>query len=92
MLRATPFALLMVTASALPASADYDSGVAAYQRGDFAAAIEEWRAPAEAGEVAAQFSLGSLYFNGEGVSQDFDAAEKWFRKAAEQGHAGGQRT
>ncbi|MBO7224189.1 MAG: sel1 repeat family protein, partial [Kiritimatiellae bacterium] len=30
------------------------------------------------------------YYNGLGVQQDYAEAVKWFRKAAEQGHAGAQ--
>ena len=41
---------------------------------------------AEQGQVEAQFKLGLLYFNGEGVPKDFVRAAEWFRKAAGQGH------
>jgi hypothetical protein len=30
--------------------------------------------------------LGEIYMYGEGISQDFDEAAKWFRLAAEQHH------
>ena len=42
---------------------------------------------AEQGQAKAQFNLGVLYFNGQGVKQDFVNAKKWFEKAAKQGHA-----
>jgi len=45
---------------------------------------------AEKGDALAQFNLGSMYDNGEGVEQDFKEAVKWYRKAAEQGHANAQ--
>ncbi len=38
----------------------------------------------------AQFSLGVMYENGEGVPQDYKEAVKWYRKAAEQGYAKAQ--
>ena len=38
----------------------------------------------------AQFSLGQMYFYGNGVPQDYQEAAKWFRRAAEQGDAGAQ--
>ena len=47
---------------------------------------------AEKGDALAQFNLGSMYDNGEGVEQDFKEAVKWYRKAAEQGHANAQNT
>ena len=38
----------------------------------------------------AQFNLGVLYNDGRGVQQDYAAAALWYRKAADQGHAGAQ--
>ena len=38
----------------------------------------------------AQFRLGYMYANGEGVPKGDAEAVKWFRKAAEQGDAWGQ--
>jgi len=35
----------------------------------------------------AQFNLGTMYENGEGVAKDKKTAERWYRKAAEQGYA-----
>ena len=43
-------------------------------------------AAAEQGHMYAQFNLGSSYANGDGVPQDMVEAEKWYRKAAEQGY------
>ena len=45
---------------------------------------------AEQGEAAAQFNLGVMYYNGEGVPQDYAEAVRWFRAAAEQGEAAAQ--
>src|ERR1044071_6271403 len=42
---------------------------------------------AEAGSADAQFHLGFQYANGEGVVQSYEAAAKWYLKAAEQNHA-----
>src|SRR5258708_1302423 len=35
----------------------------------------------------AQYNLGVLYLNGQGVRQDFTQAAQWSRKAADQGFA-----
>ena len=43
-----------------------------------------------AGDAIAQFHLGGMYHLGEGVPQDFAAAAKWTRRAAEQGFAQAQ--
>jgi len=76
--------------TAAPALADFASGRAAYERGDFRAAREQWQALAEAGEPAAQAALGSLYIQGEGVPVDYGEALYWTRRAAEQGDVTGQ--
>ncbi len=39
---------------------------------------------AEEGDAAAQVRLGSLYFAGSGVRQDYGEAAVWYRKAADQ--------
>ena len=45
---------------------------------------------AEQGYAKAQFNLGLIYYNGQGVSQDYTQAVQWYRKAAEQGVAQAQ--
>jgi hypothetical protein len=45
---------------------------------------------AEGGLADAQYALGSKYENGEGVPQNYDLAEKWYRESAEQGDVFGQ--
>ncbi len=39
------------------------------------------------GNVEAQFMLGIMYQNGQGVAADINQSVKWYCKAAEQGHA-----
>lgn len=64
--------------------------VTAYQKGDFATAIRNWRSLAEQGDVSAQFNLGVMYANGQGVPQGHKEAVAWYRKAAERGDADAQ--
>ena len=45
---------------------------------------------AEAGDASAQFILGLMYDNGDGVLKDSAEAVKWYRKSAEQGNANAQ--
>ena len=66
---------------------NYDTGLNAYNSGDFTTALEVWKIVAERGDADAQFGLGYMYDNGEGVLQDYEEAAKWYRKAAEQGNA-----
>ena len=48
------------------------------------------RARAEAGDVEAQFVLGSMYEFGRGVPEDDVEAVRWYRLAADQGDADAQ--
>ena len=64
---------------------DYEEGLKAYRSNDFATALKEWRPLAEQGNAIAQFNLGLLYKNGNGVDIDEELAAKWHCKAAEQG-------
>lgn len=47
--------------------------------------VESLRQAAERGEVEAQFQLGTAYYTGMNVIQDYREAMKWYQKAAEQG-------
>ena len=84
--RGVAAALLLLVATSV-AAADFDTGVRAYNRGDYTSAFREFRALAEQGHAGAQFSLGFMYDNGEGVPEDDRQAAFWYRKAAEQGEA-----
>ena len=70
--------------------ADFDDGMAAYERGDYATALKEFRPLAEQGHVVAQFNLGVMYDHGYGVPENNTEAVKWFRKAAVQGNSKAQ--
>jgi uncharacterized protein len=86
-LLAALFLLTLAIAQPSPAAADMNEGIAAYKRGDYAAALIELRPLAEQGNSDAQFYLGIMYYNGQGVPQDYSEAVKWYRKAAGQGIA-----
>jgi hypothetical protein len=81
---------LLAALAAQPARADFATGVAAYDRGDYAAAYEAWLPLAGGGDPAAQRNIGHLYRFGFGVAQDFALAVNWYRQAAEAGLAGAQ--
>lgn len=70
---------------AVPALADVKAGADAWARGDYRAAVEQWRGPAIAGDAVAQYNLGQAYKLGRGVPVDPALAESWFRKSALQG-------
>ena len=52
--------------------------------------LDTLRQAAEQGNAAAQFSLGLMYADGEGVPKDDAEAVRWYRLAAEQGNAAAQ--
>jgi len=84
------FLALVLQFSATAARADYEAGVNAAFAGDFETAFREFSVAAEAGLDLAQYNLGILYFTGQGVEQNLDAAFKWTESAAKQGHLGAQ--
>ena len=77
--------VLSLVCPVVPAWADYHAGIAANNRGDYATALREWRPLAEQGHAVAQYSLGLLYANGQGVPKDDAQARQWYEKAAAQG-------
>jgi len=81
---------LSLVCLAVTAWAGYQAGMDAYGRGDYATALRELRPLAEQGDPAAQFYLGLLYENGDGVPRDFVKARQWYEKAAAQGEAKAQ--
>jgi TPR repeat protein len=81
-----PLALVLsIVCFAAPAWADFKTAMEAYNRGDFAKALREWRPLAEQGDASAQFYLGLSYENGDGVPRDYAIARQWYEKSAAQG-------
>ena len=58
-------------------------GATAYRGGDYALQLPL----AELGNAAAQYKLGVMYDQGQGVPQDYAQALSWYRKAADQEYA-----
>ncbi|MEO5597245.1 MAG: SPOR domain-containing protein [Novosphingobium sp.] len=77
---------ILLGGPASAAEADVKAGVDAWARGDYPTAVREWGGPASDGDADAQFNLAQAYKLGRGVPQDLGKAEKWFGKAAAQGH------
>ena len=86
-----PIALaLSLVCLVVPAWADYQAGMDANNRGDYATALREWQPLAEQGDARAQFDLALLYENGDGVPRDYAKARQWYEKSAAQGGAKAQ--
>ena len=71
---------------ASPALADVKAGVDAWGRGEYDAAVKQWRDPALKGDPDAQFNMGQAYKMGRGVKADLNVALDWYKRAAVQGH------
>lgn len=68
-------------------SGNREEGIGAYDKGDFAAAMNILKPLAEAGDAQAQNYVGYMYDNGEGVAVDYGQAARWYTLAADQGNA-----
>lgn len=82
--------LLLLSAIALPASADLAKGLDAAAAQQWREALKEFRPLAEKGDANAEVNLGNLYMRGLGVEQDYARAYHWYDKAARQGNVAGQ--
>ena len=66
------------------------AGVAAYDTEDYSAALPLLIKATEKEDPEAQYTLGRMYLNGFGVTEDADRAHELFRASAAQDHPGGQ--
>ncbi len=64
--------------------------VEAAESGDYVTALRLWRPLATQGHAYAQYNLGGMYNEGQGVPRDYAEAVKWYRKAAKQGYSQAQ--
>ena len=84
------FFLILLTAlvAAAPGAAragDFETGLAAFNAGDYTVAYTNWGPLAQSGDAKAQASLGFLYYSGKGVRRDDQQSLLWFNRAAEAG-------
>jgi uncharacterized protein len=82
--------VLSIFCLALPAWADFQAGMTAYDGEDYDTAMREWQPLAEQGDALAQYHVGLLYHKGRGVPQDDAQARKWYANAAAQGQTKAQ--
>lgn len=66
--------------------ADFDAAFAAYQAGDYRQASREFKRLAQGDHARAQYLLGLLYLQGQGVRQDPAQAINWLQRSAENGY------
>lgn len=81
----------IAAALAAPALAQsVQAGVEAWQAGNHAEAVRQWRPLADAGDPDALFNLGHAYRLGRGVPQNMNMAEQNYERAARGGHVEAQ--
>lgn len=66
------------------ARADFQEGIEAYKNRNYLYAFDEFKPLALGGDAAAQYRLGVMYANGQGVAKDEQQAAAWYLKAAVQ--------
>ena len=71
-------------------SQDFQKGLDAYEKGDYATALKEWTPLAEEGDSDAQVNLGYMYYYGEGVMEDIVYAHMWATIASSNGDKHGK--
>lgn len=82
------FAAALVLGS--PAWGEIETARDLMDAGDYAAAMEELRPAAIAGNAEAEELIGVMYASGLGVERDDIRAFEWYLRAAMKGHAGAQ--
>jgi TPR repeat protein len=66
------------------------AGTEAWARGEYAAAVANWRPLAAKGDADAQFNLGQAYRWGRGVPINLAEAQGWYERAAQKGQVNAQ--
>ncbi len=89
---------LLLFLAAAPICADYQTGLDAYQAGDYEKAMIEWKEEVNRPRVPtnlsvyreALYAIAMLYWKGEGVEQDYAVSAVWLKQAADINHPGAQ--
>ena len=82
--------LISLVAMPVAFASDLKAGDTAYKKGDFKTALHHWQPLAEQGNKDAQFAIGTLYNDGQGIAKDYKKSLYWYTKSAQQGHQNAQ--
>lgn len=88
-LRLVAVALVAFCVSAAAAQ-DFAAGMRAHLAKDYAESRRIFHKLAEAGNVRAEFMMGTIYEQGLGVPKNLAEAARWYRRAADGGNASAQ--
>jgi TPR repeat protein len=81
-------AVLFATAATSVMAGPFENGAAAFKRGDYRTAMEDWRGLTTDSTV--QNDFGIMYKDGKGVPQNYATAVQWFSRSAAAGNSLGQ--
>jgi uncharacterized protein len=73
--------IILLSLAAPVAAGPFEDATAAWGKGDYATALRLIRPLADQGNASAQYYLGSMYYNGHGVPQDYAEAVRWYPRA-----------
>lgn len=83
--------LIFLTALAdSTAFADYQAAYAAYRNGNFTETLRQLEPLDQQGNPHAQYLLGEIYRDGQGIPRNLNTAASWYRRAAKQGDESAQ--
>lgn len=83
-------ALILFLSLTMHVHADLESGIRAYNQGDYETARKEFAAAAAVKDAQGVHLLASLYYQGHGVEKNLDRAVELFAAAAEKGYRASQ--
>ena len=70
----------------MPIEPDFKKGYKAYDKGNYATALEHFMPLAQNGCMLSQCCLGMMYSDGQGIERNLQEAFYWQKKSAEQGN------
>jgi len=72
----------------IAAAGPFENGAAAFKRGDYSTAMQQWRGLTA--DPMVQNDFGIMYKDGKGVPQNYATAVQWFSRSAAAGNSLGQ--
>lgn len=69
---------------------DYDRGIQLLDAGQYKDALKAFGRSAKKGNLDAEYQIGIMFLEGQGINPNPEDAAYWFRKAAQNGHAASQ--
>ena len=87
---AAVFAFGLIANAPISQAGNWEEGLKAFARKEYAAAAKFFRPLAEKGNAVAQYRIALMHKMGLGVSKDRKLSQKWSRLAAKQGNADAQ--